>query len=124
MIRFDAKIYDSDTIIFQQNNSASSHSDKTSHQAKQLHEQFENKLSSYEIGSKYVETTKEVIIYTYDSVTKEIRENEANVKKQMSLLKSKIATIEERFAIGKIDNAIYQKFKTKYGEEQESLQLN
>jgi hypothetical protein len=40
------------------------------------------------------------MIYTYDSTTKEIRENEANVKKQMSLLKSKIATIEERFAIG------------------------
>jgi site-specific DNA recombinase len=92
--------------------------------AKQLHEQFENKLSSYEIDSKYVETIKEVMIYTYDSVTKEIRENEANVKKQMSLLKSKIATIEERFAIGEIDNAIYQKFKTKYGEEQESFQSN
>jgi site-specific DNA recombinase len=92
--------------------------------AKQQHEQFENKLSSYEIDSKYVETIKEVMIYTYDSATKEIRENEANVKKQMSLLKSKIATIEERFAIGEIDNAIYQKFKTKYGEEQESFQSN
>ena len=38
-------------------------------------------------------------------------------KKQMSLLKSKIETIEERFAMGEIDNGIYQKFKTKYREE-------
>ena len=74
--------------------------------AKQLHEQFENELSSYQVDSKYIDTIKEVMIYTYDSVTKEIRENEANVKKQLSLLKTKIETIEERFAIGEIESDI------------------
>ena len=49
--------------------------------AKQLHEQFEYELSSYQVDSKYVDIIKEVMIYTYDSVTKEVRENEANVKK-------------------------------------------
>jgi len=64
------------------------------------------------------------LIYTYDSVTKEIRQNEVNVKKQLSLLKSKIDTIEERFAIGEIDNEIYKKFKAKYEAEEKELESN
>ena len=67
---------------------------------------------------------KEVMIYAYDSVTREIRENETNVKKQMNLLKTKIETIEERFAIGEIDNEIYKKFKTKYESEEKKLESN
>ena len=64
------------------------------------------------------------MIYAYDSVTREIRENETNVKKQMNLLKTKIETIEERFAIGEIDNEIYKKFKTKYESEEKKLESN
>ena len=33
-------------------------------------------------------------------------------------------SIEERFAIGEIDNDIYKKFKIKYGHEQKSLESN
>ena len=64
------------------------------------------------------------MVYTYDSVTKEIRENETNVKKQLSQLKSKIDTIEERFAIGEIDKEIYIKFKAKYESEEKKLESN
>jgi site-specific DNA recombinase len=64
------------------------------------------------------------MVYTYDAVTKEIRENEAKVKKQLTLVRSKIEAIEERFAIGEIDSAIYQKFKTKYDQEQKDLLSN
>ncbi|NOQ72507.1 MAG: hypothetical protein GQ574_10925 [Crocinitomix sp.] len=41
-----------------------------------------------------------------------------------SQLKSKIDTIEERFAIGEIDNEIYKKFKTKYESEEKKLESN
>jgi site-specific DNA recombinase len=90
--------------------------------AKKLHEQFEQELSSYQVDSKYLEIIKDVMIYTYDSVTKEVRENETNIKKQLSILKTKIETIEERFAIGEIENGIYKKFKTKYETEAKNLQ--
>ena len=63
-------------------------------------------------------------MYTTTKVTKEIRENEANVKKQLSVLKSKMETIEERFAIGEIDNEIYKKFKNKYEAEEKSIESN
>ena len=62
--------------------------------------------------------------YTHDSLTKENRENESSVKKQLSLLKSKIETIEERFAIGEINNEIYQKIKVKYQNEINELKSN
>ena len=86
--------------------------------------QFEERLSNYQVDPKYADIIKEVMVYTYDSVTKEIRENEANVKKQLSHLKSKIDTIEERFAIGEIDKEIYIKFKAKYESEEKKLESN
>lgn len=92
--------------------------------AKQLHEQFKKKLGNYEVDPKYTDLIKEVMIYTYDTVTKEIRNNEAGIKKQLTVLHSKIETIEERFAIGEINNDIYSKFKAKYVQEQKDLQSN
>ena len=87
-------------------------------------EPFEERLSNYQVDPKYADIIKEVMVYTYDSVTKEIRENEANLKKQLSQLKSKIDTIEERFAIGEIDKEIYIKFKAKYESEEKKLESN
>ncbi|MBU3822928.1 recombinase family protein [Flavobacteriaceae bacterium XHP0103] len=92
--------------------------------AKQLHENFIEILSSYQVDPKYFDIIIEVMTYTYDSVTKEIRDNEIQVKKQLSLLNRKIETIEERHAIGEIDIDIYKKFKAKYSQEQKELELN
>jgi hypothetical protein len=46
------------------------------------------------------------------------------VKKQLSLLKTKIETIEERFAIGEIESDIFKKFNTKYKEDQKDVESN
>ena len=86
--------------------------------------EFKNILSSYEVNSQYKDIIKDVMIYTHDAVTHETRENEANIKKQLSALKSKTDTIEERFAVGEIDKEIYQKFKSKFSDEQKQLELN
>jgi site-specific DNA recombinase len=64
------------------------------------------------------------MVYTYDANTKELRTNEANIKKELSVLKTKTETIEERFAIGEINSDIYKKFKTKFDAEQKNLMLN
>lgn len=87
----------------------------------QLHEQFQKKLACYELDSQYADVIKDIMIYSYDHVTKELRGNEANVKRQLSLLNEKIESVEERFAIGEIDNALFQKFRTKYVQEQSVL---
>ena len=62
--------------------------------------------------------------YTYDSLTKEKKENESSVKKQISGLQSKLETMEERFAIGEINKEIYEKFKVKYQSEISDLESN
>lgn len=62
--------------------------------------------------------------YTYDSLTKENKENESSVKKQISRLQSKLETMEERFAIGDINKEIYEKFKVKYQSEINVLESN
>ncbi|MGC6432285.1 MAG: hypothetical protein ACON5F_14670 [Jejuia sp.] len=89
--------------------------------AKQLHNKFINELSYFEIDPKFNSVIKDIMIYTYDAITKEIRENDSNIKKQLTLLSSKIDTIEECFAIGEIDVNIYQKFRGKYTKEHAHL---
>ena len=92
--------------------------------AKQLHKAFRNTLDCYQIDSKYKDIIKDVMIYVYYDITKELRENEKNVKKQITETKSKLDAIEERFATGEITQDIYQKFKPKYDKELMALESN
>ena len=49
--------------------------------AKVLHEKFLQNLSNYDIDAKYNSIIKDVMLYTYDNVTKEIRTQETQIKK-------------------------------------------
>jgi len=40
-------------------------------------------LGSYELDPQYREIIKDVMVYTYDYVTQEIRDNESQVKKEL-----------------------------------------
>ena len=85
--------------------------------ADQLHSKFEKKLKRLEVDGKYNDIIKDVMIYTYDSVTKEIRNKEASVKKHITETQQKLDTLEERHAIGEIDKVIYTKFSEKFKVE-------
>ncbi|MGJ8661469.1 MAG: recombinase family protein, partial [Bacteroidota bacterium] len=85
--------------------------------ASQLHKQFETKLNNFSIDDKYYDSIKEVIIYTYDSMTNEIRNKEAYIKKQISELQQKLDTLQERFVIGEIEKELYVKFSEKFKNE-------
>ncbi|MDB4108021.1 hypothetical protein N9551_00235 [Flavobacteriaceae bacterium] len=67
-------------------------------------------LDGFQVDPKYNDTIKEVMLYTYDNLTKELRTEEAQLKKQLKEVNEKIDAIEERFAVGEIDTEIYQKF--------------
>lgn len=64
------------------------------------------------------------MVYTYDYVTQEIRDNESQIKKELKKLESKIDTIEERYAIGEINKPIYKKFISKFNIEKVDLESN
>jgi|TARA_Y100000385_G_C13056750_1_gene622373 site-specific DNA recombinase len=87
-------------------------------------EEFIEILMNYQMDPKYFKIMKEIMTYTYNYLSKDIRENTANIKKQMCLLKSKKETIEERFAIGEFEKEIYSKFKIKYEDEEITLKAN
>ena len=90
--------------------------------AEKLHTKFEKKLKHLEVDSKYNDIIKDVMIYTYESVTSEIRTKETSIKKQITEIQKKLEAIEERFAIGEITKDIYNKFSEKYKSEVSGLE--
>ena len=60
--------------------------------------------------------------YIYDNITKELRTQEKSIKKTITELNTKIDSIEERYALGEVDNTIYKKFKEKYETQKGELQ--
>ena len=85
--------------------------------AKQLHEKFNKTLSVLQIDEEYNEVIRDVMIYVYESITKESQEETTKIKKRITEFEKKLETIEERFAIGEISNEIYAKFSKKYKNE-------
>lgn len=82
--------------------------------ANELHQMLLNKLAIYQLDPKYSDILNEVMNYSYDQQTKEIRKNETKVKKQLTIINNKIESIEERFAIGEIDEQIFEKYNNKF----------
>ena len=90
--------------------------------AEQLHTKFEKKLKRLQVDGKYNDIIKDVMIYTYDSVTNEIRDKEASIKKQITELQLKLDALEERYAIGEIEKDIYVKFSYRFKNEVNELE--
>jgi len=90
--------------------------------AKALHTTFTEDLKTYQLDPKYKDIVKEVMTYTYDNITKEVRTRKKSIKKTITELSTKIESIEERYALGELDNAIYKKFRNKYENQKDELQ--
>ena len=90
--------------------------------AKALHTTFTDDLKTYQLEPKYRDIVKEVMTYTYDNITKELRTRKKSIKKTITELNKKIESIEERYALGEVDNTIYKKFKDKYETQKDELQ--
>ena len=90
--------------------------------AKTLHSTFTEDLRTYQVEPKYKDIIKEVMTYTYDNITKDLRTQKKSIKKNITELNTKIESIEERYALGELDSAIYKKFKDKYETPKEELQ--
>ena len=54
----------------------------------------------------------ELMAYTYDNITKEVRTAKKSIKKTITELSTKIESIEERYALGELDSTIYKSLKT------------
>ena len=79
-------------------------------------------MNLYQVNPKYNAIIKEVMAYSHDNITKEIRQQSVAIKKKITELNDKIESVEERFALGEIDSDIYKKFKDKYDDQRVELQ--
>ena len=87
-----------------------------------MHDHFVNLLHQYTIDEDLIEPLKMQLVYTYQQMTQEQEVDNTSCKLRLAELKSKVETIEERFALGEIDRGIYQKVIAKQKKELESTQ--
>lgn len=89
--------------------------------AKKLHASFSEKLEQLQIGQELQEVMREVMVYVYDEITHEIRTKSAQNQKKVSEINSKFEKLEERFALGEINDNIFNKYSKKYQSEVEKI---
>lgn len=67
---------------------------------------------------------KEVMLYTYNNLIKDLRTEKAQLKKHLIVVNEKMEAIEEHYAVEEVDTEIYKKFKSKYLETQKEITAN
>ena len=95
---------------------------KNNKSAKVLHNKYKELLKCYEVDSKFSNILKDVMTYVFENLAKESQTEMTVLKRNLTECKKKIETIEERFALGEIEQSIYAKFKHKYQEEQDEIE--
>ena len=95
---------------------------KNNKSAKVLHELFSELLGIFQIKNKHIEQIKIATGIVYEAAFKEKSENVKLMKMKLSEVEKNLETLQERFAIGKIDDDIYDKFSLKYKTEIKEIQ--
>lgn len=85
--------------------------------AKQLHEQFREIISSFQVNENEAELIKIGVMEMFQAVFDEVSENQAQYKAKISELKKKVESAEENLVTGIIDRAMFDKFTEKFKQE-------
>ena len=88
------------------------------------HDLFVQQLSMYQLDDSFSEIYKFQIKKMLGNITKEQKNEDALVKKQLTELKNKKEKLEERFAFGEITEDMYSKFNTKITADIAALEPN
>ena len=94
---------------------------KTTKSAKVLHEGFSQILDSFQIEENAVEAIKVGLDVVCETVFSEKRENLKLFQAKLIETESKLETLEERYAIGKINDQVFEKYNTKYEQEKDEI---
>nr|WP_290679938.1 recombinase family protein [Kordia sp.] len=89
--------------------------------ANALNSQFIELLSSYKIDKKLIAPLKLQLKNTFEYFSKSNEDNTASLKYNLKTIKANLDQVEERYAIGKIDLTIYEKYLKKYQERIEEI---
>jgi site-specific DNA recombinase len=86
-----------------------------------MHNLFQEYLSPFKLGDKYLKPLKLKLLNIYDSLIKSESENVGAFKGRITDLNSKIETLEERSALGEISQELFLKYSSKYKAERSEL---
>lgn len=85
--------------------------------AKKLNKLFAEKLGEYELKESLGGVFEQTLNHLYEAYYKSKNEEQSKIKKQLTELKKKRESIEERFAIGEITQEIFKKYDDKYRDQ-------
>ncbi|CAG5082234.1 hypothetical protein CRYO30217_01848 [Parvicella tangerina] len=85
--------------------------------AKKLNTAYKEILTGFEIKEEYKEPLKEMLNASISKYIQDKAEGNHAIKLELSEINKKIETLQERFAFGKIDDALYEKFITQIQAE-------
>lgn len=86
-----------------------------------LHHKFENFLKRYELNRNLIPLVKKQLTITWENLNQSIASENKTIVGKLSDLKGKLDKVEERFAFGEIEQALYDKMSTKLKAEIEEI---
>ncbi len=89
--------------------------------AKALHEEFEAMIGAFKIDDTYMDEVKEAVEIVLETVFEEQNENKKLIENKLNEVIRNIDSIDERYAIGKINDDLYNKFTSKYSAQKIQL---
>ncbi|MBI2270284.1 MAG: recombinase family protein [Bacteroidetes bacterium] len=87
-----------------------------------LHKAFIKKLGEYAVEEKGIPPMHRMMSYVFNNLNESNSSNKETFSKALKACQEKINTVEEKFVLGEIDRALYEKFITKYGKEKADLE--
>lgn len=95
---------------------------KCNRSAKQMNQLFQEFLKDFQIDDRFRDPIKDQLLHTYTSLTSTDKEMLRAIKQTLSEVDAKLERVEERFALGEIDRAIYEKIGGKLREEKKKIE--
>ncbi len=82
-----------------------------------MHELFKKAISAFQVGKEELEIVKVQLEEQMAVFFKSKMDNAKALKANLSELKKKLDTMEERFVMGEIDRSLYDKYRPKYEKD-------
>ena len=90
---------------------------KNNKSAKQLHKQFVDMVSLFQIEEHNINYIKEGINIYFESIFKEQAENNTLYKTRLTEFQKKLESVEEKYVLSEITKELYDKYTAKYQSE-------
>jgi site-specific DNA recombinase len=90
--------------------------------ARAMNEKFGSFLKSYQVDRRFIAPLRQELLATYKELTFSSKENRKVEKQAMVAIEAKLAKVEERYAFGEIDHAIYERVGGRLKEEIKAIE--